>query len=141
MVEGHPGSDALVHTPVLIVDSDEASRAGLRSALEGAGYTVHEATTGVDAIVVLYIAKERLTVVVESYLSDMDGEDFLHLVTHDEQLVTRHGYVFLAGQSASSAVTSRFLAHNGIVRLVKPFTLEALTGAVANASLSVIPAG
>jgi CheY-like chemotaxis protein len=140
MVDGHPGSDALIHTPVLVVDSDEASRAGLHAALEGAGHTVYEAATGVDAIVVLYIAKEPLTVIVETYLSDMDGEDFLQLVTHDEHLVARHGFVFLSGPSATSGVTSRFLAHNGIVRLAKPYASEALAAAVANASLSIAPA-
>lgn len=136
MVDEHPDSVELSQTRVLMVDSNEASRAALRADLEAEGYSVLEATNGVDAIVIVYIARERLVVVVDTYLSDMDGEDFLQLVTHDQHLVARHGYVFLAEIAASpSALTARFLARHGIVALTKPYTREALAEAIAGASL------
>ena len=136
MVDEHPDSAEVTQTRVLMVDSNEASRAVLRAALEAEGYSVLEATNGVDAIVIVYIARERLVVVVDTYLSDMDGEDFLQLVTHDPHLVARHGYVFLAEVAAApSAVTARFLARHGIVALTKPYTREAFADAVAEAAL------
>jgi CheY-like chemotaxis protein len=130
-----------VGSRVLIVDSDEASRTALRANLEASGFAHREASNGVDAIVTLYLASERLAVVVDTYLSDMDGEDFLHLVTHDPHLATRHGYVFLTESSAQpSAVTADFLAHHGIVALTKPYALEALAAALEDASLRPAPA-
>src|SRR5215470_12164358 len=112
MVDGHPDVAVLLGSRVLIVDSDEASRAALRAALEASGFAVREAANGVDAIVTLYLTSERLAVVVDTYLSDMDGEDFLHLVTQDSELAARHGYVLLTEPSARpSAVTADFLAH------------------------------
>ena len=141
MVDGHPDAAGLVGSRVLIVDSDEASRAALRADLEVSGFAVREASNGVDAIVTLYLASERLAVVVDSDLSDMDGEDFLHLVTHDPHLATRHGYVFLTESSAyPSAVTAGFLAHHGIVALTKPYALEALATALEDSSLRPAPA-
>jgi CheY-like chemotaxis protein len=119
MADEHLGAGTLVHTPVLIVESNDESRAIVCVDLERAGYTTLEATTGIDAIVLLYIAKERLTVVVSIYLSDMNGEEFLQLVSHDPQLLSRHGYVFLSVPSATSAAMARFLAHNGIENVPK----------------------
>jgi CheY-like chemotaxis protein len=130
-----------VGSRVLIIDSDKASRTALRADLEASGFAVRDASNGVDAIVTLYLASERLAVVVDTYLSDMDGEDFLHLVTHDPHLATRHGYLFLTESSAQpSAVTADFLAHHGIVALTKPYALEALAAALEDASLRPAPA-
>jgi CheY-like chemotaxis protein len=135
-VDRQPDAAVLIGGRVLIVDSADASRAGLRANLEANGFAVREAANGVDAIVTLYLASERLAVVVDTYLSDMDGEDFLHLVTQDPELAARHGYVFLTESSAQpSAVTADFLAHHGIVALTKPYALEALVAALEDASL------
>jgi CheY-like chemotaxis protein len=142
MVDRHPGNDVAAGTPVLLVNAGSASRAQMCAELAAAGHVVHEAANGIDAVVILYVARERLTVVVDTYLPDMDGEDFLRLVAHDAWLVARHGYVLLAESSnPPSTVTSRFLAQHGVVVLAKPYASEALAAAVERASQSLTPAG
>jgi CheY-like chemotaxis protein len=142
MLESHPGDDVVLGAPTLLVCGSAASRAEMRAGLAAAGHVVHEATNGIDAIVILYVARERLTVVVDTYLPDMDGEDFLRLVAHDSWLVARHGYVLLAESSnPPSAVTTRFLAQHGIVVLAKPYVPDALAAAAERASQSLTPAG
>jgi len=142
VVDGHAADAAvLLGSRVLIVDSDETSRAALHADLEARGFAVRKAANGVDAIVTLYFAGERLAVVVDTYLSDMDGEDFLHLVTQDPELAARHGYVFLTESSAQpSAVTADFLTRHGIVALTKPYALDSLIAVLEDASLRPAPA-
>lgn len=140
--------DRLFHIQVLIVDGSEISRTVLRSFLEAEGYVTLEAQAGIDAVPIVCVAQERLVVLVDAYLPDMDGEDFLRLILHDTHLLTHHDYVFVAdGATPPSAATQRFLAHNGVAILSSPYTREALVATVVEATTrrqrarkSVVPA-
>ena len=51
--------------PLLIVDDDEAIRDTIRVLLEGAGYTVSEASTGKEALVLLRESSEPYVVLLD----------------------------------------------------------------------------
>ena len=69
---------------VLIVDDDEISRAGLRNALQQAGWQVAEADNGQNALTRLQEARPS-AILLDLMMPEMDGFEFLDEVRHHEE--------------------------------------------------------
>lgn len=124
---------------VLIVDDDEGIRESLRLVLEDAGYVVTDADSGQRALDVLRGSDERLIILLDNFMPNLDGASFLTTLATDEALFPRHAYVVItASPNALSAETMSFLARTSIPLIHKPFDIEELLIAVEQASQQLL---
>ncbi len=125
---------------VLIVDDDEGIRESLRLVLEDAGYAVAEVADGRRALGALRRSEERMIVLLDNFMPNLDGTSFLTAVAADDSLFPRHAYVLItASPNALSGDTVTFLARAGIPLIRKPFDIDELLGAVEQVSPLVAP--
>ena len=126
----------------LIVEDASAIREVLRDVLEDAGYTVHEATDGVDALAILGASPRGLLVLLDNLLPGLDGLDILAALeargttTGAQGLcpITQHAYVLITAspQRITPEHAARLL-RLGVPVLAKPFDLADFMGAVDQA--------
>lgn len=123
-----------VFDKVLVVDDSETMRQVVRSMLEPEGYTLTEATDGVEGLDALRAATGRLVVLLDYRMPNMDGWQLLKHVEADGQALATHEFIVITADISTFPLAYiDMLRHISIRILAKPFTKEVLTGAVAQA--------
>jgi CheY-like chemotaxis protein len=123
-----------IHDKILVVDDSETMRQVIRSMLEPEGYTLSEATDGVEGLDALRAAPEPLVVLLDYRMPNMDGWELLkHVEADGEALATHEFIVITADISTFPSAYIDMLRRISIRILAKPFTKEVLSGAVAQA--------
>jgi CheY-like chemotaxis protein len=120
---------------ILVVDDDEAIRATLRLLLEDNGHQVSEAASGWEALTTLRSSPDRLVVLLDLVMPNMNGDDVLRAVAADSALAARHSYVLISAATTRDidAATPIVMDLGGQV-IRKPFDIDALLHAVAVAT-------
>ncbi len=126
-------SDLTGSATILLVEDEDTVRSFASRALSTRGYTVLEASTGVEALEVM----DRAGVDVDLVLSDvvmpeMDGPTLLKHLRERNPLIK---IVFMSGY-AEEAFRKNLNADEQFIFLPKPFTLKKLAETVKAASLS-----
>lgn len=132
---GPPGGEAPVadltgSASILLVEDEEAVRAFAARALASRGYTVHQASTGAEALKVMAAAEGGIDLVVSDVvMPEMDGPSLLR-----ELRKTRPDLkiVFVSGY-AEEAFARNLPENEHFSFLPKPFTLKQLATAVKTA--------
>lgn len=123
-----------LHNPVLVVDDDRAIRDSLRMVLEDAGYTVVEASDGMEAMGVLRGATRPMVVLLDIMMPRMTGEDVVREVARDPRLQANHSIVIVtANRHALSPSFRAQLERLGIPILDKPPDIDDVIDHVARA--------
>ncbi len=119
---------------VLVVDDDEAIRATLRLIMEEGGYETLEAASGEQALGLLRASMGRLVVLLDVMMPHMDGLAVLRVVEAEEAL-RRHTYLLVtAGGKTVPLADAQVMQRLGVRVISKPFDLDGLLEAVAEAS-------
>jgi CheY-like chemotaxis protein len=119
---------------VLIVDDEPDLRRMVRAVLEDEGYTVSEASDGVEGLVAIRASSDRLIVLLDYKMPRMNGAELLHAVTADPQLASRHAFIFItANLLAFSPELLQVLTDTGIPVIEKPFSLQLLLDEIERA--------
>jgi CheY-like chemotaxis protein len=127
---------------VLIVDDDTPLREALRFTLEDAGYLVYEAPDGTVAREVLRSTSYPLVVLLDYMMPGMTGMELLYEVTRDVYLLNRHVFILMSAMSTLLPESLRsLLATHAIPVVGKPFDLDALLAALAQAHDTILTRG
>jgi CheY-like chemotaxis protein len=121
----------------LIADDDTEIRATLRIALEDTGYSVIEAADGATALAVLDSSVEPLVALLDYRMPEINGTGVVAALADDEgRLRSRHALVLLTAAHAGmlSSTTAVLFPQQPIPVLAKPFDVDALLQAVADAA-------
>lgn len=118
-----------------MVEDDRDTREVLHLVLEDAGYTVAEATDGLEGLAAIQASEVPLVVLLDLDLPQLDGIAVLQEVARDARLAARHAFLLLTAISyqryeAATAVCAQL----GVPLLAKPFQVEALLDLVATAA-------
>lgn len=123
---------------VCVIEDDQAIRETLRILLEGEGYRVIEAADGVTGYALLRESRGRLITLVDQKLPRMDGCDLLDLVTHDEDLRSRHTFIMVtASPKRAEEDCGDTLEELSAPLLPKPFDIDDVLDAVAQAAARI----
>lgn len=121
-------------TRVLIVDDDSAIREVLRETLEEEGYVVDESADGVACLAALRASQEGMVVLLDQLMPKLDGTGVLRALRKEPLLASRHMFILLTARSRVSTPVGKD-PNALVVSLVrKPFDLETLLEAVAQAA-------
>ena len=122
-------------THILVVDDSLTFRLLLRSLLEPAGYTTQEATDGLEALDALRASAERLVVLLDYRMPNMDGWQVLQAVDAAGAPLTNHEYVVVSADLSTFPLDAvDLLRHISIRVLPKPFERRVLVSVVAQAA-------
>ncbi len=113
---------------VLLVEDESAVRRLVRSVLEQAGYRVHEATNGLDALAYIEHKNSEIGLILTDVA--MPGISGPELVARLAPAGQSPRVLFMSGY-ADSQLLKRGLDERAIGVLHKPFTAEELTARVA----------
>lgn len=117
---------------VLIVEDEADLRLLTRMCLETAGYTVHEAPDGAQALATLRTRRDIDIVMLDLGLPDMTGWDVLDDLRQSDQLGILRIVIFSAHVGADAFDRAVIAGATGF--LAKPFTPEELLSAMASAA-------
>jgi DNA-binding NtrC family response regulator len=117
------------------VDDDDAIRWVVREALEQEGYLVSEAPGGQRALEHLQANSQKMVVVLDLMLPDLDGLTLLQHLARAAPIAQRHAYLVMTArrQTFPMSVVHVF-KQLGVCVMQKPFELDALVAAVAQAA-------
>ncbi|HEX8727470.1 MAG TPA: response regulator [Ktedonobacterales bacterium] len=118
---------------VLIVEDDEPIREVMRIILEDAGYVVDAAAEGVAALAQLRASSDHMIVVTDLLMPGMGGEALLRTAVADADLATRHAYLMVAAKSSLPPAVVELLEQLHASYVHKPFNIDELLAAVAEA--------
>jgi PAS domain S-box-containing protein len=121
-------SDSQTERVVLLVDDESGVRRLVRSVLEPAGYRVHEAANGRDALAYIEHKSSDIDLIISDVA--MPGITGPELVARLAPLGQSPRVLFMSGY-ADSQLLKRGLDDRAIGVLHKPFTAEELTARVA----------
>lgn len=119
--------DLTGHERILIVEDEESVRAFSARALSSAGYTVHEASTGAEALALLEEIDGQIDLVISDVvMPEMDGPE---LLKHVRSRYPDVKLIFVSGYAEEG--TRRGLEEDPSVEfLPKPFSLKQLAAKV-----------
>ncbi|HEY1389986.1 MAG TPA: response regulator [Ktedonobacterales bacterium] len=118
--------------PLLVIDDNQATRHSLASLLHVHGYRVSESSDGAAALSLLAASPERMVVLVDVWLPNMDALALLQAVASHPDLARRHAYIALTASTADTTGYSlpshltALLAQLHIPVLARPFDIDAL---------------
>ena len=119
---------------VLLADDDPWIHESFGFLLRDAGYTVRDASDGVEALDTLLLREEPLVVVLDLLMPRMTGFEVLQRVAHDEVLQTRHAYVVSSAQAIRPDLVgehfARLLERLGSAFVLRPRDIDVLLAAV-----------
>lgn len=120
---------------VCVIDDDTSIRETLRFLLEDAGYRVIEAGDGLTGYALLKQIAGRLIVLVDHKLPQMDGCDLLQLAANDEDLRSRHVFIFVtASPQRAEDDCGETIEELDATLIPKPFDIDDVLDAVAEAA-------
>lgn len=121
---------------ILVVDDSQVVRDTVRAMLEQAGYTVSEATNGVEGLAALRASSSPRVVLLDYQMPEMDGEEVLKTVATDAGRLAQHEFIIItANQATFPESFIDLLRHLSIRVLSKPFHMEELVGVVEGAAM------
>lgn len=122
--------------PVLVVDDDEAVRQSVCRLLEGAGYSVFQASDGAAALDLLRTSDRPLVALLDYVMPRLTGYAVLDAATHDPPRLQRHAYILMTGAHGRTLPLALLhLLDNLSVPIVsKPINTEKLFAAVEAAA-------
>jgi CheY-like chemotaxis protein len=118
---------------VLVVDDVPAIRELLEDILTDAGHAVGKVTDGQQVLDFLRSTSHRWVVVLDSRMPGVDGLTVLETVATDASLARRHAYIAVSATPRLDAPVASRQAALGIPLLPKPFDLDQLFRAIAQA--------
>jgi CheY-like chemotaxis protein len=120
---------------VLIVDDDVTIREALHDLLEDAGHTVvGDAPDGRKALQRLRAAPQRLIVLLDLLMPELDGQQVLETVAADAKLARHHAFVLMTAHTRTLPLPLiAMLKQLDVSVLYKPFDIDALLDAVDRA--------
>ena len=119
---------------VCLIEDDDGIREVLHMLLEDAGYRVREAADGLAGYALLRDTHEPMVALVDHKLPAMDGCDLLELIANDEQLRTRHAFIFVtASPQHAEQDCGETLEELDTAVVPKPFDIDDVLDAVAAA--------
>jgi CheY-like chemotaxis protein len=119
---------------VLVVDDDADIRDMLRLVLTDVGHEVAEAVDGEAALDFLRATLDRWIVLLDYLLrGGLDGREVLTAMAADAQLAARHAYIAFPANPELDAPVAALREALGVPLLPKPFDLDELLAAVAQA--------
>ena len=122
-------------THVLVVDDSESTRQLIRTMLEPEGYTLLDASDGLEALTALRTMEWPCVVLLDYYMPNMDGGAALQVVQSEGGLLAEHEYLVISSSVATfPADFIEFVRYLSIRILPKPFEKEVLAAAVAQAA-------
>ncbi len=122
-------------THVLVVDDSESTRQLIRTMLEPEGYTLLEASDGIEALAALRTMEGPCVVLLDYYMPNMDGGAVLQVVQSEGGLLAEHEYLVISSSVATFPADFIELVRYLSIRILpKPFEKEALAAAVAQAA-------
>lgn len=125
--------------PVLVVEDDVDILATLRMALTDEGYEVSEARNGEEALKLLRASQKPCVVLLDYLLPVLDAAGVMRQVAGDGSL-KRHAYVCITARSRlPDPEVEQLFAALQVPVLYKPFELDELLGAVADAASRLLP--
>jgi len=130
--------DIVTGVDVLVVEDDSDTRHVLQLILEGAGYTVKQASDGIAALDLLRSSPVPLVVLLDWWLPKLDGIAVLEAIGHDRAGRSCHAYILMT--AASEALAAKLARMPLIVTpsvLAKPFGMKRLLDTVASAAHSL----
>lgn len=142
-VHGDPSVPSPAGTvPILIAEGDELLRHTLRTLFEEEGYAVLEAADGRQVLELLRTSPQPLVVVLDQVMPALSGEEVLYAVAKDRRLRRRLAFVLISAAPHLSRRLRlmRVLTQLAIQRIAKPFDIDVLLDAVAQATRRVLGA-
>lgn len=126
-------------TPILVVEDDPDIRSTLKMVLLDEGYEINEARNGQEALQVLHTSPRPQVVLLDYLLPVMDGVEVLRQVEQDPHL-KKHAYLCITARTRfPDAEAEQLFAALDVPILFKPFELEELLKAVAEAANRLPP--
>jgi CheY-like chemotaxis protein len=122
---------------VLVVDDDEVTRQALHEALTDEGHEVAEAADGQAALDFLHDTPLRWAVLLDYFMPDMDGRAVLEAVAADRSLSRQHAYILVSASPQLDAPAEALRAALDAPLLPKPFDLDDMYSAVAQAEVQL----
>lgn len=120
---------------MLIVEDDKSIREVLADVLQEAGYTVFTAPDGQPALQRLHTHSVGLVVLLDLMMPGMDGYALLQTIAADSLLTTHHAYILMSATAKTLPLrVIELLQHLNVASLSKPFEIEELLAAVAQAA-------
>ncbi|MEO7000214.1 MAG: response regulator [Ktedonobacterales bacterium] len=133
-----PTSSAVVDPQpqtVCVIEDDHDIRETLRFLLEDTGYRVIEAEDGLTGYALLQQSTERLVVLLDHKLPQMDGCDLLELAANDEVLRVQHAFILVtASPKNAEEDCGEHLDDLDAPLISKPFDIDEVLDAVAEAA-------
>jgi two-component system, OmpR family, response regulator MprA len=118
--------------PVLVIDDNQATRHSLASLLHVHGYRVSESSDGEAAIRLLAAIPERMVVLVDVWLPNLDAMALMQAVASHRDLARRHAYIVLTASTANAtghplpSHLTALLAQLHSPMLARPFDIDEL---------------
>jgi FixJ family two-component response regulator len=120
---------------VMIVDDDDDLRQMVSEMLHEAGYRTVEMADGISALDLLQQQQEHYIVLLDILLPQLDGAALLGIVARQRSLALHNAFVLMTGKPLIAfPVLRRLAAEMGALILPKPFDMQTLLDAVAQAS-------
>jgi CheY-like chemotaxis protein len=128
--------------PILVAEDDAILRQSLRDLFEEEGYAVLEAADGRQALELLRTSPQPSVAVLDQLMPTLSGEEVLYAVAKDRRLRRRHAFVLVSGAPHLSRRLRlmRVLTQLAVQRVAKPFDIDVLLDAVAQATRRVLRA-
>lgn len=112
---------------VLVVDDDTCVRLMMTTVLEDAGYSVHSAQDGAEALAILRTCVDPLVVLLDWMMPQMSGEELLQTVKANPTLLKQRAFVLVtANAPGRSPYLMDLLRELSVPVLAKPFRLQHL---------------
>jgi CheY-like chemotaxis protein len=122
-------------TQVLVVDDSDSLRQMIRTMLEPEGYTVAEATDGLQGLEALRGSTQASVVLLDYYMPNMDGGDVLKAVIADDAEQAKYEYIVISSSVGTFPENFIDLVRHLSVRILpKPFSKAVLLTAVEQAA-------
>lgn len=120
---------------VLVADDEQDLRLTLRTLLEGEGYTVGEAADGQQALDAIRACAAPMVVLLDLLMPLLSGIDVLDAVAADPTIAARHIFVLITANNRPLLdAAGSVLAQLGVTVIRKPFDIDVLLAAVAQAA-------
>ncbi|HEV2237268.1 MAG TPA: response regulator [Ktedonobacterales bacterium] len=120
---------------VLVVDDDDQIREAARDTLAEEGYAVSLAHDGIAALKLLRATRDRLVVLLDLRMPELDGAGVLGAVAGDRTLAQQHVFILMTADNRTMTLAFAGLLTQLEVPLIKkPWELEELLASIADAT-------
>lgn len=121
-------------TQVLTVDDSASTRHLIRLMLEPEGYTVSEASDGLEGLQALRASAEPTVVLLDYEMPNMTGAELLEVVAESGGALSHHEFIIVSAHAGTFPVEFiDILRHLDVRLLPKPFEQQTLVKLVAQA--------